>query len=49
MICRGAALFCEMGVGKTKIAIDTMEIMYYYGRIENALVIAPLSLLDVWR
>lgn len=49
MISRGAALFCEMGVGKTKIVIDTMEIMYYYGKIENALIIAPLSLLDVWK
>lgn len=47
-LSKGAALFCEMGVGKTKIVIDTAEIMFLHGLIKNAIIICPLSIVDTW-
>ena len=38
------ALFMEMGTGKSKVAIDTMGILYTDGRINAALIISPKKL-----
>lgn len=48
MISKGVALLCEMGVGKTKIAIDSAEIMHSLGLIHSVLVISPLNIVDTW-
>ena len=42
------ALFMEMGTGKTKVAIDTMAVLYEAGKIDSALVIAPKGVYDNW-
>ena len=42
------ALFLEMGTGKTKIAIDTMGLLYKEGLIDTALIIAPKGVYDNW-
>lgn len=47
-LSRGAALFAQMGVGKTKVLIDVAEILYLNRIIKNVLVIAPLSILGTW-
>lgn len=38
----------EMGTGKTKAALDFLGAMFYHRKIGRALVIAPLSVLNVW-
>jgi len=43
-----AALFMEMGTGKTKVAIDWAGIGYYNYDIRKVLIVAPLSVLGVW-
>jgi SNF2 family DNA or RNA helicase len=43
-----AALFMEMGTGKTKVAIDWAGIGFYNFGIRRVLVVAPLSVLGVW-
>ena len=42
------ALFMEMGTGKSKVAIDTMGILYTEGKINAALVISPKGVYDNW-
>ena len=42
------ALFMEMGTGKSKVAIDTMGILYTDGRINAALIISPKGVYDNW-
>lgn len=42
------ALLMEMGTGKTKVAIDTMGVLYEAGKIKAALVIAPKGVYDNW-
>ena len=42
------ALFMEMGTGKTKVAIDTMAVLWEAGRLKAALVIAPKGVYDNW-
>lgn len=41
-------LFCEMGVGKSKIAIDTMGALFEAGEIDTALIVAPKGVFDNW-
>jgi len=43
-----AALFMEMGTGKTKVAIDTAGIGFYNFGVRRVLIVAPLSVLGVW-
>ena len=40
------ALFMEMGTGKSKVAIDTMGMLYEKGHIDAALIIAPKGVYD---
>lgn len=42
------ALFMEMGTGKTKVAIDTMAMLYEDKKIKAALVVAPKGVYDNW-
>ena len=42
------ALFMEMGTGKTKVAIDTMAVLFEAGKINAALVVAPKGVYDNW-
>lgn len=44
----GAAILAEMGCGKTYITIAIIGILYQFGLINRALIVAPLSLLGVW-
>jgi superfamily II DNA or RNA helicase len=43
-----AALFMEMGTGKTKVAIDWAGIGFYNYDVRKVLIVAPLSVLGVW-
>jgi len=43
-----AALFMEMGCGKTFVAINVAAARYYAGQIHGLLVIAPTSIKPVW-
>jgi len=45
---KGVALLMEMGTGKTVVSIATIGILYQMGLITRALIIAPLSVLNVW-
>jgi len=47
-LTQGAALFMEMGTGKTKTVIDTAEMMYKADLIKRVLVVAPLPILGTW-
>lgn len=40
--------FSEMGMGKTKVAIDAAQILFERGLIKQVLVIAPASVRAVW-
>mgnify|MGYP003133165550 FL=1 len=42
------ALFMEMGTGKTKIAIDTMAILFEEKQIDTVLICAPKGVYDNW-
>ena len=42
------ALFMEMGTGKSKVAIDTMGMLYEKGHIDSALIVAPKGVYDNW-
>jgi len=42
------ALFMEMGTGKSKVAIDTMGMLYEEGHIDAALIVAPKGVYDNW-
>lgn len=48
MISKGCCLAMEMGVGKTLTVIAAAEILFCNSLINNVLVIAPLSIVDVW-
>ena len=43
-----AALFMDMGTGKTKVLLDNAGILYERGEIEGLLVIAPKSVYRNW-
>lgn len=45
----GVALLMDMGCGKSLTAIAGVGILFQYGLIGKALVVAPLSLLGMWR
>ena len=42
------ALFMEMGTGKTKVAIDTMAILWEAEKLKAVLIIAPKGVYDNW-
>lgn len=42
------ALFMEMGTGKSKVAIDTMGMLYENNLIDAVLIIAPKGVYDNW-
>lgn len=42
------ALFMEMGTGKSKIAIDTIGVLYEEGRIDTAFIVAPKGVFHNW-
>lgn len=44
----GVALLMEMGTGKTITSIGIAGVLYQFGKIKRALVVAPLSILGVW-
>ena len=46
---RGTALLMEMGTGKTIVSIAVAGCMYQYGKVNRVLVVAPLSILGVWK
>ena len=45
---REFAYFMEMGTGKSKVLIDNMAILYDYGHIDSALIIAPKGVYRNW-
>lgn len=44
----GVALLLDMGLGKTLTSIGIAGALYQYGLIKRILIVAPLSLLNVW-
>ncbi len=44
----GVAYLMEMGAGKSLTAISSMGCLYQMGKINKALIVAPLSILPVW-
>ena len=42
------ALFMEMGTGKTKVALDTMSMLFERNKIDACVVIAPKGVYDNW-
>ena len=42
------AYFMEMGTGKTKVLIDNMSMLYDYGKINGALIVAPKGVIGTW-
>jgi SNF2 family DNA or RNA helicase len=38
----------EMGTGKTQIALDFLGVLFFFHKLESALVVAPLGALGVW-
>lgn len=46
---RGTALLMEMGTGKSLTAIAVAGCLYQHGKIDRLLVVAPLSILGVWK
>ncbi len=42
------ALFMEMGTGKSKVAIDTMGVLYKAKKVGAALILAPKGVYDNW-
>jgi len=45
---QGAALFCDMGVGKTKMVIDDINRLFMGGEINKVLIICPNSIKSTW-
>lgn len=45
---RAAAIFADMGTGKTLITISTVGTLYEQGRISKMLVVCPKSIVGVW-
>lgn len=48
-LSQGIALLCEMGCGKSLMGISIVGYMYLLGKIKKLLIVAPLSILTVWR
>jgi len=44
-----AALFMDMGTGKTKSAIDTLVAAFYAHKISAVVVVCPLTVSSVWK
>ncbi len=42
------ALFMEMGTGKTKVALDSLAMLYDKGKVNGALIIAPKGVYKTW-
>ena len=42
------AYFMEMGTGKSKVLIDNLAILYDYGQIDSALIVAPKGVYKNW-
>jgi len=42
------AYFMEMGTGKSKVLIDNIAILYDYGHIDSALIVAPKGVYKNW-
>ena len=42
------ALFMEMGTGKTKVALDSLAMLYDQGKVNGALIIAPKGVYKTW-
>jgi SNF2 family DNA or RNA helicase len=45
----GGALFCEMGTGKTKIALDFCGAMHIKRKVTRVVICCPKSVISVWR
>lgn len=45
---RAAAIFADMGTGKTLITISTVGTLYEQERIHKMLVVCPKSIVGVW-
>ena len=45
----GTALLMEMGTGKTITSISVAGCMYRFEKIDRLLIVAPLSILGVWK
>ena len=43
------AYFMEMGTGKSKVLIDNISMLYDYGKINGALIIAPKGVYKNWQ
>lgn len=46
---RGGGLLCEMGTGKSKIAIDFACAMHYKTGVDRVVVVCPKSVIGVWK
>ena len=46
---RGVALLMEMGCGKTIVSVAISGILYQFGLVNRVLVVAPLSIVGVWK
>lgn len=44
-----AALFMDMGTGKTKSTIDIIVAAFYEGRLNSVVVVCPLTVTTVWK
>lgn len=42
------ALFDEMGAGKTKQVIDAAQVLYYQGKVNRVVIVAPAAVRSVW-
>jgi SNF2 family DNA or RNA helicase len=42
------AYFMEMGTGKSKVLIDNLAILYDYGHVDSALIVAPKGVYKNW-
>jgi SNF2 family DNA or RNA helicase len=42
------AYFMEMGTGKSKVLIDNLALLYDYGHVDSALIIAPKGVYKNW-
>ena len=42
------AYFMEMGTGKSKVLIDNLAILYDYGKVDSAMIIAPKGVYRNW-
>lgn len=45
----GVALLCEMGCGKSLMAISIVGYLYLQKKIKKLIIVAPLSILSVWK